>query len=69
MHKKTKKRRPMDRSIDHPRAYELRDISQILEENPIMDDTGLRELTRGVEPILSREQHSGWERRSLVATR
>ena len=39
----------MDRSIDHPRAHELRDISQILEENPIIDDMVLQDLTREVE--------------------
>jgi len=39
----------MDRSIDHPRAYELRGISRILDENPIINEMVLQDLTRGVE--------------------
>ena len=50
MRKKNQKQMPlMDRSINHPRAYELRDISRILEENPIIDDMVLQDLTREVE--------------------
>ena len=39
----------MDRSIDHPRAYELRDISRILDEIPIINKMVLQDLTREVE--------------------
>ena len=39
----------MDRSIDHPRAYELRGISRILEETPIINEMVLQDLSRGVE--------------------
>jgi IS5 family transposase len=50
MRKKNQKQMPlMDRSIDHPRAYELQDISGILDENPIINEMVLQDLTRGVE--------------------
>ena len=50
MRKKKQKQMPlMDRSIDHPRARELRDISRILEQNPIIDEMVLQDLTREVE--------------------
>jgi len=49
MRKKNQKQMPlMDCSIDHPRACELRDISRILEQNPIIDEMVLQDLTRGV---------------------
>ena len=50
MRKKDQKQMPlMDRSIDHPHAYKLRDISRILAENPIIEEMVLRDLNRGVE--------------------
>ena len=50
MRKKNQKQMPlMDRSIDHPRARELRGISRILEETPIINEMVLQDLTRGVE--------------------
>ena len=49
MRKKDKKQLPlMIASVDHPHAVELELISQILNENPIINDLVLQDLTHGV---------------------
>jgi IS5 family transposase len=49
MRKKDQKQFPlMDGNIDHPRATELEGISQVFNDNPIINDMVLQDLTRGV---------------------
>jgi len=49
MRKKDKKQLPlMIASVDHPHAVELELISQILNENPIINELVLQDLTHGV---------------------
>ena len=38
-------------SIEHPRAEELRRISEILGENPIISEMVWQDLTRGVQTL------------------
>jgi IS5 family transposase len=51
MRKKDKKQLPlMIRGIDHPHAVELAGINKILNDNPIINEWVLQDLTRGTEP-------------------
>lgn len=50
MRKKNQKQMPlMISGIDHPRAFELEGISRILDENPIINEMVLEDLTHGVK--------------------
>ena len=50
MRKKNQKQLPlMIRTIDHPHAVELEGISRILDDNPIINEWVLQDLTRDVE--------------------
>jgi IS5 family transposase len=50
MRKKYQKQMPlMDVNIDHPRAAELKSISQILDKHPTINDMVLQDLTHGVK--------------------
>ena len=50
MRKKNQKQMPLlNNSIDHPRAAEWKNISRILDDNPIIYDLVLQDLTRGVK--------------------
>jgi IS5 family transposase len=50
MRKKNQKQMPLTISgIDHPRAFELEGISRILDENPIINEMVLQDLTHGVK--------------------
>jgi IS5 family transposase len=50
MRKKNQKQMPLlINSIDHPRAAEWKSISRILDDNPIIYDLVLQDLTRGVK--------------------
>ncbi len=50
MRKKNQKQMPLlNNSIDHPRAAEWKNISRILDGNPIIYDLVLQDLTRGVK--------------------
>jgi len=50
MRKKDQKQMPlMDVNIDHPRAAELKRISQILDKHPTINDMVLQDLTHGVK--------------------
>ncbi len=49
MRKKDEKQLPlMIASVDHPHAVEFELISQILDENPIINEMALQDLTHGV---------------------
>jgi len=50
MRKKNRKQMTLiNASLDHPRAVELENISQILDDNPTICDMVLQDLTRGVK--------------------
>ena len=50
MRKKDQKQMPlMDGDIEHPRAAELKSISQILDEHPTINEMILQDLTHGVK--------------------
>ena len=50
MRKKNQKQLPlMIRRIDHPHAVELEGISRILDDNPIINEWVLQDITRDVE--------------------